>query len=240
MQIHVYKRYCSKRYSKIAVDATGSVVKPFIKFSGEKTKPILLYECTVGDAATGSQYPIANMLSEAYNSLVIYVLLASWLRSGAIVPQEVVLDMSLALIYAAIMAFTSFKTLNEYLRHCNNACFLGSDFNPGCFIGNDVAAHTMKLISERPRFKNQHNLTRRFYLKSIGQLMQCTSIEDAQNIIEALFTVALSDTEGLNRNGVATTCETRKIWLKKRVAAFFNCQMMPKYLTKKAMTDLLI
>lgn len=215
VQVHVYNKYCQKGYARLSIDATGSIVRRFRKVSGDKTNHIFLYECTVGDSSLSSQYSVSNMLSESHNALAIYTWLASWIRTQVVgIPNEVVTDMSLALMYAVVMAFTKFKTLDDYIKHCYESLFLNKHFEPGCFIRNDVA-HMMKLISEWPCLKNQHRLTKRFYLKSIGQIIQ-TCVDDAENVIQAMFTVALSDTEGTNSLELETTCEQRKKWLQMR------------------------
>ncbi|KAJ8910189.1 hypothetical protein NQ315_008987 [Exocentrus adspersus] len=54
---------------------------------------------------------------------------------------------------------------------------------------------------------------------SIGQAIQCETIESLESIFEAIFVVAYSDTEGVNVEGQPTTCELKKNWLKRRVAS---------------------
>lgn len=218
VQLHVYNRYCDKGYSIVCIDATGSVVKKIMKLSGEMSHHIFLYECTVRDNATKQSYSVANMLSESHNAVTIHNWLVNWTRSGAKVPNEVVTDMSLALMYAVIATFTKFKTLKEYLDYCYEALFSGSVFTEKCYIRNDVA-HVIKLFSGLQCLKKKHKLTRQFYLKTVGQIIQTTSIDDVENIIRALFIVALSDTEGISEEtGNPTTCEIKKQWLKRRIA----------------------
>lgn len=66
-------------------------------------------------------------------------------------------------------------------------------------------------------FKNQHPLTKQFYLRTVGQMVKCNNINDLENILFATFIVAFSDTEGVDREGNDTVCEKQKNWLKRRI-----------------------
>lgn len=165
------------------------------------------------------QYSVCNFLSESQNAVSIYSWLAHWIRAGAVIPQEVVTDMFLALMYAVTLAFTNSKSLEQYIHNCFKAIIEHEPFNEKCFIRLDVA-HFVKLVSQWPSLKKQHRLTKQFYLRSIGQLIQSTTIEDIENIIKAICTVALSDTEGNSKlTGNPTACEIWKNWLKQRLAS---------------------
>ncbi|CAH0546776.1 unnamed protein product [Brassicogethes aeneus] len=171
------------------------------------------------------------MLSESQNAVSIHSWLAHWIRAGATKPQEVVTDMSLALIYACVLAFTGFKTLNDYLSHCFRAIFNNSPFNEQCYLRIDVA-HFVKLATSWPSLHKQHKLTRQFYLRSIGQLIQCSNVKDMENLLKAIFTVSFSDTEGQNKFGEETLCEVRKEWLKRRCGTG-TIEVIENYLNMK-------
>jgi len=49
-QIHMYRNYCKQTNPKLIIDATGSIVKKFIKYGTGKTKSIFLYEALVFDS----------------------------------------------------------------------------------------------------------------------------------------------------------------------------------------------
>lgn len=114
------------------------------------------------------------------------------------------------------MAYTNFKFLKCYLNHCYASLIFNENFTEKCFIRTDVA-HFIKLVTAWPCFKNQHRLTRQFYLRAIGQMIQSTDIGDLEQLFRAVFIVAYSDTEGNNlQTGTPTTCEKEKEWLKRR------------------------
>lgn len=218
-QIHVYNWYCRGEYLTLKLDATESVVSTVLKPSGSKTGHIFLYEGTIRftTMTKENQFSVCNMLSESHNAVAIYNWLAQWLRCGALKPREVVTDVSLTLMYASVLAFTDCKTLiQQYLQICYEGLFLTHKFEGTCYIRNDVA-HIIKNVSSWTCFKKQHRLTKQFYLKGMGQLIQCQDIEDAENIFRAMFFVAHSDTEGTSVvTGKPNTCENLKYWLIQR------------------------
>lgn len=218
-QMHVYNSFCSSEYAKVCIDATGSVVKKITKPSGEKSSHIFLYDIVIrsNNSKVENQYSVASMLSESQNAVSIYSWLAHFIRSGAAIPRECVTDMSLALIYACVLAFTKFKTLLHYINHCFDVIFKKAVLIENCYIRTDVA-HFVKLLTKWKSLKSQHRLTRQFYLRAIGQVVQSSDIEDIGSILKGIFTVALSDTEGHNIEGNANQCEILKQWLKRRCA----------------------
>ncbi|CAH1113199.1 unnamed protein product [Psylliodes chrysocephalus] len=220
-QLHVFNKYCKEDYGILSIDATGGIVRSATKPSGDKTKHIFLYEGTIRHKhlKKENQYPVTSMLSEAHNSVAIYTWLAHWIKNGAENPKEIVCDMSLALLYAIILAFTSCKTLEQYLQICFEAIFFQQPFNEKCFIRLDIA-HFQATVSRFSCMKKQHRLTRQFYLRAVGQLCQCTNVEDVQNMLEAIFTVAYSDTEGKSLiTGINIKCEEHKQWLIRRCSS---------------------
>lgn len=49
-QTQIYRNYChTTDYPRIIIDATGSVIKKFVKFGLEKTSSLFLYEVLVYD-----------------------------------------------------------------------------------------------------------------------------------------------------------------------------------------------
>lgn len=226
-------------YAKISIDATGSVVNKVKNPFGEKSNHIFLYDITIRSLLSKSdnQYSVCSMLSASQNAVSIYSWLAHWKRAGASNPQEVVMDMSLALIYAAVLAFTRFKSLKEYLTHCYEAIFKQQVFEETCYIRNDVA-HVVKLISQWPSLNKQHRLTKQFYLRSMGQVIQSTDVTDMENLFRAIFIVAFSDTEGQNTDMKDTECEICKKWLIRRCSTGSIETSMPSgYVASNILTD---
>lgn len=118
-QIHVYRNYCRNvQYPRLIVDATGSVVKKFMKFGIEKTKNIFLYEALAYDIIKEHGFTVTNMLSERHNHVTIFTWLSEWLNCNVQIPKETVCDMSLALLSAITQCFTQYSSLNEYIKVC--------------------------------------------------------------------------------------------------------------------------
>ena len=89
---------------------------------------------------------------------------------------------------------------------------------PECFVRCDVA-HTLKLVASWASLKGKYHKIRTLYIRSIAQIVQSKSIEDIIHLLEAIITVALSDTDGINElTGETTHCEKAKHLLKLRIA----------------------
>lgn len=145
-QLHVYRNYCEKNYSRIMIDATGGLVRRIKYPNGTKSQYIFLYQIVVYDRKYKKQYNVASMLSETHSTYAISNWLTYWLQDGAPLPSEVVTDMSLALQYACTKCFTQFSSLHLYLETCYKL-LIGQDVEaPTCYLRNDVA-HVIKLIS---------------------------------------------------------------------------------------------
>lgn len=217
-QIYVFRQFTKDHYCKIEIDATGGVANKIQYPNGVKSNYIYLYNIVVRDPSIRKQYCVGSMLSDSHNNISISTWLHFWIKDAQCFPSEIVTDMSLAVIYACIKTFTQFKDFHSYVNACFNVLMKKSDNTPNCYIRSDVA-HVVKLFSIKKSLKNQHRLTRKFYLKAIGQAIQCENIESLKSILEAIFIVAYSDTEGVNKEGQPTTCELKKNWLKRRIAS---------------------
>lgn len=105
------------------------------------SKHIFLYQCVIN--CKKGQFSVCQMVSESHNTNSIHFWLAEWLRSGALVPKEVICDASRALLIAIIRAFTGYLTIEDYADAFRN-------FNlhlPKCYIRIDVA-HFIKTYSK--------------------------------------------------------------------------------------------
>lgn len=81
-QINVYRQYfCSTKYPKLIIVATGSVLKPFKKLNSEKTNTIFLYDGLVYDEQKKNSFMAINMLSERHTNVGISNWLANWVNS---------------------------------------------------------------------------------------------------------------------------------------------------------------
>lgn len=127
--------------------------------------------------------------------LIQYIFLAEWVRSDAPIPKEVVCDSSKALLIAIIRAFTNYSNIEDYADSCRNSSL------PKCYVRINVA-HFVKSYSNF--FKSLNKRVKTFYLHALGQLILCRSIVNAKDIINAIFTIALSETDGNLENGNPT------------------------------------
>lgn len=156
------------------------------------------------------------MLSERHDNNSIGHWLFEWLRTGVPVPKVVVTDQSLALMIGVIKTFTQFSTLSKYLQACSLLIFKKSSEIPNCMIRNDFN-HIMHIFSswfDRKTTKRIKN----FYMRSFGLLVCSTSFEDIKLLLKYIFTVSLSEADGLDSNGKQTDCEIAKNYLKLRIA----------------------
>lgn len=156
------------------------------------------------------------MVSESHNTNTIHFWLAEWIRSGAPVPKEVVCDSSKALLIAIIRTFTGYLNIEDYADGCKN-------FNlPKCYVRIDVA-HFLKKYSNF--LKTLHKRVKRFYLGAIGQLILCRNILNAKEIIQSIFVVALSETDGHLKSGNLTQCDEARVKLTNLMTKFNELQI---------------
>lgn len=211
-QIHMYRKYFnSVTYPQLIIDATGSVVKNFIKFGTEKTKTIFLYEAFAYDKNKAHSFTVTNMLSESHNTISIYNWLANWMASNVPPPKLVVCDQSLALLSAIVKAFTQYSSLRTYINACADIITnrLLKDFRwlPQCYIKLDIA-HFMKLTSQWPPLKLLSRKMREIILRTIGCLIKCQDLEDIYALLLSLFISITNESNGTDKNsGIETSCE---------------------------------
>lgn len=140
--------------------------------------------------------PIFSMLSEVHNANFICFWLKEYIRLGGSVPDEFVVDMSMALLNAAVAAFTSHLNLKSYI----NALFvLNFDITkpvPELFIRIDIA-HLLKAVAGCKHFANKKPKVRETYLRCVGLLLNATDINEARKIIFSVLVMAYSETEGM-------------------------------------------
>lgn len=207
-QVRVYNELCRKtNLVKISADATGGIVKKLPRFEGSSGY-IMLYCLVVHipDEKEG-QIPVGQMLSERHHTNAIQYWLSEWIRLGAKPPSEFVCDYSAALINAACRAFTAASNKTNYVDICYEA-LLRKRRVPKCFLRIDVA-HFLKSIVNWKELRSVHKRIKQFYIRSVGQLVLCTDIQEAQELILHIIVVALSETEG-SHDGQPTPCETNK------------------------------
>lgn len=163
-------------------------------------------------------FPAAQMLSAKHDTNAIHAWLNEWIRTGAKIPDDAVMDGSKALLSACIRAFTNCETIYTYADECFN-CILGTKNKlPRTFIRLDVA-HYIKtwrdfLCKAKP---DMNTNMKRFYLSSIGQAVMAETFEKFQNIIESLLIVSRSTYDGMYEKNLSTPCHTHKLKIKKLI-----------------------
>lgn len=140
--------------------------------------------------------PVFSMLSEVHNANFIGFWLKEFVRLGGSIPNEFVVDMSKALLNAAVTAFTSYLNLKAYI----NALFV-LNFNdkkpiPEMYLRIDIA-HLLKAVSDCKHFVNKKPKVRETYMRCMGLLLKETNINEARNIIFSVLVMAYSETEGM-------------------------------------------
>ncbi|KAJ1518897.1 hypothetical protein ONE63_011493 [Megalurothrips usitatus] len=199
-QIHAERNYVMKTPdSKISIDASGGFAHKITRSDGKKSGHIFLTEGIIKDPKTKQQVAVACMLSERHDTETMRHWLCCWLRDGALIPKECDIDMSVALTAACVQAFAQLPSIQRYLEECAKILRPGDGVfvPPPCFIRYDVA-HFMKLLSKLPCLNKDGVVkrTRQFYLRCLGQVIQCSQIDVIRQILVDIFTVALNESEG--------------------------------------------
>lgn len=180
----MYRSICAQQtYPKVCLDATTGLVHKLRRVTGRKSSAIFLYQLVVTDQETKKEFPVAQMLSERQDTISIQHWLNQWIQNGAISPKEAVTDMSLAMIGAAVRAFTQFNNLEDYIIRCWNIVSSRNEAVqhelPTCFLRLDVA-HIMKLVSQWKCLKDSRNRIKEFYMRGIAQLILCEDLDTCE------------------------------------------------------------
>lgn len=110
----MYNNYCHEQYEKISIDATGGICKKIRKPNGDLCGNLFLYDITVNDKLNKKQVSVSNMISERHDADAIAYWLRRWIRDGVKIPNEIVCDMSLALLSGISVIY---KTSQYYVLH---------------------------------------------------------------------------------------------------------------------------
>lgn len=135
------------------------------------------------------------MLSEAHNANFIGFWLKEFIRNGYSVPNEFVSDMSMALLNAAVNAFTSYLNLKTYINALYTKLVESTMPLPECFIRIDIA-HLVKAVSSCKHLTDKKPKIRETYIRCIGLLIQETDLSEARKIIYSVLIITFSETEG--------------------------------------------
>lgn len=178
-----------------------------------KSGPIFLYALVISD---GYQAPVNCMLSEMHNTNFISYWLSEWIRLGGTVPNEYVSDMSLALLGAAVKAFTKQSTLSLYIDYLYEMHLAGCVTNPGCFIRIDIA-HFMKNVAKCKPLTSVRKKVRDFFIRCVALLVKIKTLDEAKYYIHAILVVALSKFEGKFIYSILSRGRSRKFKTRKQL-----------------------
>lgn len=214
-QVHIYRSYsCTTENPKLVIDATGSVVKNFLKLGLVKTKFLFLYEALVYDRQKNQNFTVTNMISERHCNIAISNWLSKWTSTDVIKPKETVCDNSVALLSAIVKSFTQYSSLQHYVKVCadllTNEIDQTSYLLPKCFVRIDVA-HFIKICSRWTPIKSVPRRVKEIVLRSVGLLIKSQSILELRSLLLSMFVVFTNETAGIClQNGQETPCETHK------------------------------
>lgn len=217
LQLKVYKEaYCKTDTPTMCFDATGSCCRKLKRYNNTYSGSIFLYDGIM--EVNNQSFTVLSMLSEQHDNISIRVWIQRWLQCGVKAPKVVISDQSLALMSALVQSFTQYNSLEKYLEICyllvqGKTCAQ----LPFCYVRNDIN-HFMHLVTQWPTFKNtKYTRTKQLYVRAIGLLVFCTELGEACEILEAIFTIALSETDGFDEEGRITPCAKSKQYLKNKI-----------------------
>lgn len=215
-QLFLYKKFWKEdETGSISIDATGSIVRQIPAADGSK-RVVFLYQAVCG--YRGKILPLFQMISEKHDTNMLNYRMQEWIRSGAPIPKQVVVDYPLALLNAACAAFNN-VTLKMYI----NACITYDEsetmqlHRPLCVLRIDIA-HLIKMVARWKCWRHQGKEKKDFYLRCVGLLTECADICEFQSISTDVATVAFSKYE--NISDPESRCFAAQIRLMKRVKSF--------------------
>lgn len=204
-QLIFYNTARKNSYSRLCIDATGSIIKKLHRSSMNLlSSHIFLYEAVLNNSYC--QLPVTQMVSEKQDTLSIYYWLGQWIRDGALIPHEVVSDYSKAILGAISRAFCNGISLHEYNERCfkiinNNCCNIDL---PQCYIRIDIS-HLIKMVCRWKCLLEKHKYRlREFYVRCVRLLIGSETMKEFEDILINILTVAMSETEGVfkTKNGI--------------------------------------
>lgn len=186
-QMKLWNKVAPLGYS-VSIDASGKFTQRLNIIDGQKSSAIFFYNVTV--RIKKKIYTLAQMLSSAHDVGEIASWLSAWIKAGALVPKEAVVDCALALLISLCMNFNH-CTYVEYLDW-NLSVLLGlSDVMPQCNIKRD-RAHLIKASSSWTCFKNDNWTKKDMYLRVISFSLEIEVLEELKKVVIALFIVSQS------------------------------------------------
>lgn len=219
LQLQIYKKcYNESNVPTMCFDATGGCCKKLKRHYNSVSGHIFLYEGVM--ELNNRTFTVLSMLSEQHDNISISVWLKRWLRCNVKPPKVVISDQSVALMSGLIQGFTQYSFLESYLNVCFKLIVLKEEVEiPTCFLRNDVN-HFIKLVTQWDPVKNsKYPSTKQIITRAMGLLVLCTSIQEAESILESLFVIVLSKFDGNIENvDTFTPCHIAKRYLQSMIS----------------------
>jgi len=196
LQLQIYRNnYRKEQVPTISFDTTGGCCQKLKRNAFKLSGSIFLYEGLM--CINNQSFTVMSMLSEQHDNISISSWLRRWLRCGIDAPKIAICDQLLALMSAIVQAFTKYPSLEQYLDACFSLVILKEKVQvPKCFLRNDVN-HFIHIVSQWSVVKNsRYPNTKEFITRGMGLLVMCTSVNKAEKILEAIFTIILSRDDG--------------------------------------------
>uniref|UniRef100_A0A6P7GIZ1 Uncharacterized protein LOC114343278 n=1 Tax=Diabrotica virgifera virgifera TaxID=50390 RepID=A0A6P7GIZ1_DIAVI len=134
------------------------------------------------------QFTVMQKISERHKTRDVYRLFEDFHITGARPPDEVVMDESRCLLNAAAMYYSKCNNIEEY------ADLMRNEDKPKTRIRIDTAHFLNTYRGLLKGIKSRH--VRTLYMAAIGRLLITDSIEQAENIIHAIFVISNCETCG--------------------------------------------
>lgn len=136
------------------------------------------------------------MLSKKQDTLTIFYWLGQWMKEGTRNPNEVVCDYSKAILGAISRAFCNGRSLKMYADDCFDVLSGLDEKLPATYIRIDVA-HVIKIFCRIKHLTGIKNKAlKEFYVRGLRFLLSSETLAEFTSILEALFTITLSETDG--------------------------------------------
>jgi hypothetical protein len=193
-QLLLYKKHTKTNYSKLSLDATGTLVKKIYRTEEQKSGHIFLYEgvlTSVGRSGPPQHIPVVQMLSEKHDTNSIIYWLNEWRRAGAPVPNEVVVDNSAALKSAVARVFASMD-IKTYIDNCFAYLREGRGNLPKTYIRLDVAHYINAVCRWRIWADPSKKRVKEFYVRCLGVLINAQTFQEFEDRLRNVLTVAMS------------------------------------------------
>lgn len=146
----------------------------------------ILFYCIVCHSAQKS-FPVGQMLSQMHTMEWLIHWMQTWKPTKVeLLPHEIIMDESSALIGAAVMVFTQDKSTFQYIDRCINLKLKKNVDLPECYIRID-RSHFVKSIHRNLRKGDAK--TTRLLRGVLGYLISCSDLREFEKIMKYVFTL---------------------------------------------------